>query len=69
MTIKKAATISESETPPTVIPVQATPTGMDSGLNSEDATQLPPGQTTGTEGTPTTIGSTSTTTNTTLADA
>ncbi len=68
MTIKKAPTISESETPPTVIPVQATPTGMDSGLNSDDSTQLPPGQTTGTEGTAVPIGSTSTTA-TTIVEA
>jgi hypothetical protein len=58
--------IANSETPPKVVPVHATPTGLD----SSDECQLPPGQGQGVpEETPATIGSTSTTTNTTLADA
>jgi len=64
MTIK-AATISESETPPKVVPVHATPTGLD----SSDECELPPGQSQGVpEDTPATIGSTSTTP-TTIVDA
>jgi len=61
----KAATISEAERPPKVHPVQAN----NPALQPSDETQLPPGQSTGVpdEDAPT-IGSTSTTTNTTLTD-
>jgi hypothetical protein len=69
MTTKQPATISEAERPPQIHQVQANNPGFDIPPAGDPQMPLPPGQSAGVpEEDGSTIGSVSTTTNTTLAD-